>query len=107
MAARHNAGGGTSSARRRRERRLHSFQCHERMAIALDLSETQHHGAPRQKKERTEASTEFFAMSSETSVMNELQEADVFPSFLGASPYLGSRGRSWKSTWISLMSWNR
>ena len=25
----------------------------------------------------------------------------------GTSPYPRSRGRSWKSTWISLMSWNR
>ena len=37
--------------------------------------------APCQKKERAEASTEFFAMSSEHNVMNELDEAGVFPSF--------------------------
>ena len=46
-------GGGTGSARRRRERRLRQFLRHERLSVAMALSEKKHHSAPRgQRKDR-------------------------------------------------------
>ena len=50
MAACEDGGGG--SARRRHERRLRSFLCHERMAVARALAESTHHSAQRQKTAR-------------------------------------------------------
>ena len=49
---RDDAGGGTGSARRRRERRLRSFLRHERMAVAMALSEFKHHSSRGQRKDR-------------------------------------------------------
>ena len=46
------AGGGTGSARRRRERRLRSFLRHERMAVAMALSEFKHHSSRGERKDR-------------------------------------------------------
>ena len=43
MSGEHDGGGGTGSARRWRERRLRSFPRHERMVVALHLSEALHH----------------------------------------------------------------
>ena len=49
---RDDSGGGTGSARRRRERRLRSFLRHERMAVAMALSEFKHHSSRGQRKDR-------------------------------------------------------
>ena len=49
MAARVGDGGGTGSARHRRERRLRSFLRHERMAVAMALSEFKHHSSRGQR----------------------------------------------------------
>ena len=46
---------GVGSARRRRDRRLRSHLRHERVAIAMAVSEAQHHSAQRQKSERAGA----------------------------------------------------
>ena len=46
------AGGGTGSARRRRERRHRQFLRHERLSVAMALSETKHHTSRGQRKDR-------------------------------------------------------
>ena len=46
------AGGGTGSARRRRERRLRQFLWHERLGVAMALSEHKHHTSRFQRKDR-------------------------------------------------------
>ena len=51
-ADRDDAGGGTGSALRRRERRLRSFLRHERIAVAMALSEFKHHSSRGQRKDR-------------------------------------------------------
>ena len=50
MAERDDAGGGTGSASRWRERRFRSMLRHERMAVAMALAESVHHGAQRPEK---------------------------------------------------------
>ena len=44
--------GGTGSARRRRERRLRQFLRHERLSVAMALSEKNHHTSRGQRKDR-------------------------------------------------------
>ena len=46
------SGGGTGSARRRRERRLRQFLRHERLSVAMALSEKMHHTSRGQRKDR-------------------------------------------------------
>ena len=46
------SGGGTGSARRRRERRLRQFLRHERLSVAMALSEKKHHTSSGQRKDR-------------------------------------------------------
>ena len=46
------SGGGTGSARRRRERRLRQFLRHERLSVAMALSEKKHHTSRGQRKDR-------------------------------------------------------
>ena len=46
------SGGGTGSARRRRERRLRQFLRHERLSVAMALSEKNHHTSRGQRKDR-------------------------------------------------------
>ena len=41
-----------SAARRRRERRLRQFLCHERLSVAMALSEKKHHTSRGQRKDR-------------------------------------------------------
>ena len=76
MAERGDAGGGTGSGRRRRERRLRSMLRHERMAVAMALAESLHHGAQRPEKARA----------------GEVEEQDKHPALRREkSPPLGKR----------------
>ena len=51
------AGGGRGSARRRRERRLRQFLRHERLSVAMALSEKKHYTSRGQRKDRARSTT--------------------------------------------------
>ena len=70
-----------SAARRRRERRLRQFLRHERLSVAMTLSEKKHHTSPSQRKEGGWYEKYYTAM-----IRNNFFPAGVLPAVRGRVP---------------------